>query len=50
VQPCKALLEESFAPLADDLPWRIELSRDLVVVEALSSVKDDLGPDHISIR
>src|SRR5215210_8379834 len=49
-QPCKALLEEAFAPLADDLPWSVEPGSDLIVAGALCGVEDDLGPDHVPIR
>jgi hypothetical protein len=45
-----ALLEESLAPLADDLARSVESSRDIVVAETLSGVEHDLGPDDIAIR
>jgi hypothetical protein len=50
VQPCEALFEEPFAPLADDLTRRIEPCGDLIIAETLGSIEDDLGPHHISIR
>jgi hypothetical protein len=49
VQPCETLLEEPFAPLADDLAWRIEPRGDLIVAQALSSIEDDLGSHDLSI-
>jgi len=31
MQTREALFEESLAPLADDLPWRVEPGRDLII-------------------
>jgi hypothetical protein len=49
LQAGEALLEEALAPLADDLPWRVETGRDLVIAEALGRVKDNFGTDDIAI-
>jgi hypothetical protein len=41
---------ESLAPLADDLARSVESGSDDIVGGALGRKKDDLGPNHISIR
>ncbi len=46
----EALLEEPFAPLGDDLPWRIEPGGDRVVAQALGSVQHDPCPHHLPVR
>jgi hypothetical protein len=45
-----AVLKEPLPPFADDLPRSVKPGGDLVVVEAIGSVKDDLGTDDVSIR
>jgi hypothetical protein len=49
-QAGEALFEEVFAPLADDLSRGVQACGNGVIVEALGSVEDDLGPDDVSIR
>jgi hypothetical protein len=49
LEAIQALLEEALPPLADDLPWRVQTRRDLIVPQALGCVEDDPGPDDISI-
>lgn len=46
----KALLIEAFPPLRDNLARQIELTCDLVIVNALCRKKDDLGPHDGIIR
>jgi hypothetical protein len=46
----KALLKETVAPLADNLPWGIQARRDDVIGQALGGQEDQLGPDDVSIR
>jgi len=46
----EAFLEETFAPLADDLAARVESRRNLIVAESLGGEEHDLGPDYVSIR
>jgi hypothetical protein len=50
VEAREAVLEETLAPLADDLAWRIHARADLVVAEAGRREKHDLGADDITIR
>ncbi len=50
VEAREAVVEEAMAPLADDLPWRIQARADLVVAEAGRREEDDLGPDDVTIR
>jgi hypothetical protein len=49
LEPGEALLEESLAPLAHDLPGSVEPGGDLVVTQALGSVEDYSGSDDVSI-
>jgi hypothetical protein len=44
------LLKEPLAPFADDLPRRVQALGNLIVIEALSCIKHDLGANNISIR
>ena len=44
------LLEETFAPQADDLASGLETAGDFEVGEALGSEQDHLGPDNLKIR
>jgi hypothetical protein len=46
----QARLMEALPPLADDLTRSIESRSDEVIGEAGSSIQDDLGANHISIR
>jgi len=46
----EAFLEETFAPLADDLAARVESRRNLIVTESFGGEEHDLGPDYVSIR
>ena len=43
-------MEESFAPLTDDLARDIQPRRDDIVGRAFGRQQDDLGADAISIR
>jgi hypothetical protein len=45
----EASLEETLAPLADDLSWRVQAGRDLIVAESVSGVQHDPGSDDVSI-
>jgi hypothetical protein len=45
----EALLEEAFAPLADDLSGRVQAGGDLVVAEPLGGVEHNPGPHNVSI-
>jgi hypothetical protein len=49
LQPREALLKEPFAPLTDDLSWRIKLGCDLVIVQTLGRVENDFGPNNVPI-
>ncbi len=49
-EPGQALVEEAFAPLADDLPRGVEPLADLLVGESFSRIENDLGSDDINIR
>jgi hypothetical protein len=49
-EPGKPLFEEPFAPLTDNLSWRVEAGSDLVVPETRCGVEYDPGSDHVSIR
>ena len=44
------LLEETFAPQADDLASGLETADDFEVGEARGSEQDHLGPEHLKIR
>jgi len=44
------LVEEAFAPLADDLAWGIQASRDDIVGQPRGGEQDQLGADDVSIR
>lgn len=46
----QTLLEEPFAPQADDLAAGVETSGDLVVGQALGGKENHLGADHFKIR
>jgi len=46
----EAFLEETFAPLADDLAARVESRGNLIVAESFGGEEHDLGPDNVSIR
>jgi hypothetical protein len=50
VEAGEALLEEPFAPLGDDLPWRVEPVGDGVVAQAFGGVQHDPRPHHLPIR
>jgi len=50
VEAREAVLEEAMAPLADDLPRRIQPRADLVIAEAGGGKEHDLGTDDITIR
>jgi len=50
LQAHQALLEKPFPPFAYDLPRRVQSPGNLVVSESLGGVKDDPGPDDVSIR
>ena len=50
LQARQALLEEALAPLADDLPWRVQACGDLVVAQSLCGIQHDLGSDDVTIR
>ena len=41
---------ESLPPLADDLSRRIQAGRDDIIGQPFIGEKDDLGPNHITIR
>ena len=45
-----AFFEEALAPLADDLPRRIQPGGDDIVAETLGSEQDDLRADNVAIR
>jgi hypothetical protein len=49
VESGEAFLEETFSPLADDLPRCIELIGDLVVTKPVGSAENDLCPEYIFI-
>jgi hypothetical protein len=46
----EALLEESLAPFADDLPGGVEARGDLVVVQTIGGIQGDLCTYDIAIR
>jgi len=50
LQTGQALVEEALAPLRYDLSWQVQALADLLVGQALSGEKNDLGPHDISIR
>src|SRR5260370_33537133 len=50
LQSGKALLEEALAPLAHDLPGRIEPKGNLVVSQPLCGVECNLGSEDVAIR
>src|SRR6266571_56255 len=50
IQPVEPLFEEAFAPLRDNLPRRVQTSRDLIVSQSGGCVEDDLGSNDIPIR
>jgi hypothetical protein len=50
VEPREAPEAEPLAPLADDLPGRVEAVRNDVIAEPLGCEEDDLGTDDIPIR
>ena len=50
LQALQALLEEPFAPFADDLAAGVEALGDLVVAQAAGSEKHQVGAEHIAIR
>jgi hypothetical protein len=50
VEPREAPETEPLAPLADDLPGRIEAVRNDVIAEPRGSQEDNLGADDIPIR
>ncbi len=49
-EAAEALFKEAFAPLADDLSWRVQTGSDFVVSEALCGVEHDPSSDDVSIR
>jgi hypothetical protein len=46
----EALVKEAVAPLADNLPRRIQALRDDIVGEALGGQQDQLRADDVAIR
>jgi hypothetical protein len=46
----KALLEETFAPPADDLAPGVQAFGDLVIGEAVRGMENHFGPDDLKIR
>ena len=50
LQPSESLFKEAFAPFRDDLSRRVQTGCDLIIGESGGGVKDDLGPNDISIR
>jgi hypothetical protein len=50
VEARKALIKETVAPLAGDLPWGIQACGDNVIGQSLRGQEDQLGPDDVSIR
>jgi len=46
----QAFIEESFAPLADDLTTGVEPSRDLIILKTFGGQKDDLGAHNLKVR
>src|SRR3990170_4432246 len=50
LQAGHTLRKDPLAPLADDLPTRIQSSGDCVVPEPIGRVERDLGPDDVTIR
>jgi hypothetical protein len=50
VEPREAPEAEALAPLADDLPGRVEPRGDDIIAQALGGQEDDLGSDDIPIR
>ena len=50
VEPGQAPFEEPFTPLADNLAWCVKAPTNLLVGEAIGSVEDDLGTQHIYVR
>ena len=50
LQPWQSFFEEPLPPLGHDLPRRVQPGRDLIVVEAISRVEDDSGPDNLPVR
>ncbi len=49
-QTSQAFLEESLAPLADNLPRRIDSCRDFIITQSVGGIQDNLGSDDVSIR
>jgi hypothetical protein len=46
----RPFLEETLAPLADNLPWGIEPGSDFIVMQTFGGVEDYPGTNNISIR
>jgi len=49
-EPRQALLEETFAPQADDLAASVQAFGDLVIGEAFGGMEDHSGADNLKIR
>ena len=45
-----SVFEETVAPFANDLPWRIESRGDAIVRESLGRQQDDLRANDVPIR
>lgn len=50
VESREAVAEEAMPPLADDLPWRVQVGADLIVAQAGGGEEHHLGADNITIR
>jgi len=50
IEAREALVKEAVAPLADNLPRRIQALRDDIVGEALGGQQDQLRADDVAIR
>jgi hypothetical protein len=49
-QAGQTLLEEAFAPLADDLAGRVQPRCNLVIGQPTRGVQDNPGPHNVTIR
>lgn len=50
LQARQTFFEEAFAPVAHDLPWRMEILSDLFVFPPFRGEQDHFGADNLKIR
>jgi hypothetical protein len=50
VEAGQSFLEETLAPLGNDLERHIKALRDCLILHPLGSEKHDFGSDHLSLR